>query len=296
MPQPHRILSIGEILWDCLPQGLFLGGAPLNVAYHVRKLGGDSTILSRIGSDFLGEQAMIRIRNSGIDDALIGRDTELPTGYVNATIDDNGDAHYEFPEEVAWDAIHRNPVNEAWFSPWDVIVFGTLALRRAPNREFVSRLLTNSHGLKICDINLRPPFQDRMEILDIASKADVLKMNQAEGAFLLGMRPGSMPAEVLLRKVSEFFEDKPVCITLGGQGALFRAPGSMPIRAHAPVAEVIDTVGSGDAFTAALVIAFADDGNISVQDLEWCCKVGTTVATKPGAMPHYPAPMRQRFT
>lgn len=295
MPIPHRILCIGEILWDCLPQGLFLGGAPLNVAYHIKKLGGESSILSRIGADFLGDQSLLRIRNAGIDDSLIGRDPNLPTGYVDAILDENGDAQYHFPDEVAWDAIHRNPVNESWFSEWDAIVYGTLALRHAPNREFVSRLLTNSPGLKVCDINLRPPFQDRMEILDIVAKANVLKMNQTEAAFLIGMRPGSMPAEVLLRKVSDFFGDKPVCITLGGQGALYRSPGAMPIRAHAPVVDVIDTVGSGDAFTAALVTALADDGNISVQDLGWCCKVGSTIASKSGAMPHYAAPVREHL-
>jgi fructokinase len=139
-PKP-RVICFGEVLWDSLPAGLFLGGAPLNVAAHLALLGADPAIVSCVGTDYLGDEAIRRARDMGVDTRFVALDTELPTGTVAARLDARGNATYSFGERVAWDQIPTAAGLEEAVAGAQALVFGTLALRKPANRELLERLL-----------------------------------------------------------------------------------------------------------------------------------------------------------
>jgi len=155
-----EILCVGELLWDALPAGLFLGGAPFNVACHLRAAGAAVTMVTRVGNDQLGDEARRRVARFGVSTDLVQVDTSLPTGFVRVTVADDGNAAYDILEPAAWDNLETTRTLLDRADAAQAVVFGTLAQRGGVTRDTLRRIL-DTRALKVLDVNLRPPYDDR---------------------------------------------------------------------------------------------------------------------------------------
>ncbi|MFI5357398.1 MAG: carbohydrate kinase, partial [Opitutales bacterium] len=294
LPMPERtpaILCFGEILWDFLPEGLFPGGAPFNVAYHLHRLGANVRLLSGVGRDLLGDELLRRLKAWGIATDALARHQGLPTGYVVATVAPNGDATYEIVPSVAWDqiAVPEDGVRAAMHAR--ALVFGSLSQRSTFNRAALDRLLAvlPATAWRVFDVNLRPPHDDLELVRALARQATLLKLNSAEAARLAAggaESPGREEADA--RALAAQAGSAIVCVTAGARGAGLLRGGAWHWEPGREVA-VADTVGAGDAFLAALLTGLLD-GQLSDRDcLARACRLGEWVATQRGATPTYPA-------
>ena len=284
----EEIICIGEILWDSLPSGLFLGGAPLNVSLHLSNLNERVAIASRVGDDRLGHESLRRIKNRDLSVNLIQKDINRETGFVKVTIDDNGNPTYEVVEPVAWDGIELSEallsrVDDAW-----AIVFGSLAQRSETSRNTIQQLC-EGRCLKVFDINLRTPFIDHLIIEQSLSKTDILKLNKYELSTLRRWYklPGNIQEAVLALSIE--FNIPIITLTCGNCGSAllyrnewFEHPGFK--------INVADTVGSGDAFLAALLYGLksGEPGDVI---LKLANAAGAYVASQNGAAPEYDVSM-----
>jgi len=277
-----EILCVGEVLWDALPAGLFLGGAPFNVACHLRAAGQPVAMVSRVGSDHLGDEARRRMAGYGVTTDLVQVDKSLPTGLVRVTVDDGGNAEYEIVEPAAWDAIVPDDALLRRAAEARAIVFGTLAQRNAVTRGTIERLW-ETDTLKVLDVNLRRPHDDAEIVRRSLRHADVVKMNDAELlriAEWFGVR-GSV--REMTTALAETIKCETVCVTRGRDGAVLWRDGRWTEHAGFEV-EVRDTVGAGDAFLAVLLAGLltgAEDHAL----LQHANLIGAYVATHPGAVP-----------
>lgn len=281
------VLCFGEILWDFLPEGLFPGGAPFNVGFHLHQLGADVHVVSAVGRDVLGDELLARLRGWGIDTALISRHLGLPTGHVRAQVDARGDAHYEIMSSVAWDQIvvTHDVVQVAAAS--QAIVFGSLAQRSPFNRNALERLLAvlPPQAIAVFDANLRPPFDDLDLVRTLAARSTVLKLNAAEAARLAAGEP-EWPGreEVHARALAARTGTPVICVTAGARGAgLLR--GEVWTWEPAQPVQVVDTVGAGDAFLASLVTSLLEGRSSDGELLARACRLGEWVASRRGATP-----------
>jgi fructokinase len=277
-----EVLCVGELLWDALPAGLFLGGAPFNVACHLSAAGVPVAMVSRVGADRLGEEAVRRAQRYGVGTDLVQVDPTLPTGFVSATIDDSGEANFVIVDGVAWDAIEPNEVLLARAEKSRAIVFGSLAQRHATTRRTIERLWA-SKALMVFDLNLRPPFEDPEVIRRSLQRADVVKVTTEELQLLaswFGLLRGDRESASAL---SRLFSCPVICVTRGPAGAALWRDDSWTEHPGFEV-EVRDTVGAGDAFLAVLLA-----GLLSGADSETLLKnanlMGAHVATQFGALP-----------
>lgn len=287
-----RILCFGEILWDFLPEGLFPGGAPFNVAYHLHRQGADVQLLSGIGRDLLGDELLRRLRHWKIDTDTIERHQGLPTGYVIATLSERGDASYEIAPSVAWDQILVGEDALRAAVKADALIFGSLAQRSAFNRAALERLLAviPTQAWRVFDVNLRPPHDDLELVREIAAATTLLKLNAEEAARLTTGAAQETPGqeEDHARALAESTQCPIVCITAGSRGAGLLRAGTWHWEPGRDVS-VVDTVGAGDSFLAALVTHLLP-GRLSDREcLERACRVGEWVASQRGATPSYPS-------
>lgn len=279
-----EILCVGEILWDALPDGLFLGGAPFNVARHLRALGEKVAFASRVGEDRLGDEALRRLEAHDLDTNLIQVDDSLPTGFVRVGLDYTGEPDYEIVEPAAWDAIALTESLRAQAEDAAALVYGSLAQRARTSRDTI-RALCETDALGVFDVNLRPPFVDRKRIEYSLLHADVVKLNDEE---LQRMRTWfGLPdaAEEAMSDLASTFSCETVCVTRGDEGArLWKNGKCWDHPGHA--VEVTDTVGAGDAFLAALLSGLLKnrDGDTL---LDCANRLGAYVASRPGAFPSY---------
>lgn len=279
-----EILCVGEILWDALPDGLYLGGAPFNVACHLRALGETVTFVSRVGDDVLGEEALRRLRARNLDADLMQVDDTLPTGFVRVGLDDTGEPDYEIVEPAAWDAIARSSALQERVDEAAAIVFGSLAQRAAPSRETI-RALGTTEALRVFDVNLRPPFVDRAVIEASLHRADIVKLNDEEFERLSGWFDLPNDKEAGMSALAAAFECETVCVTCGGDGAHLWSEGEYWTH-PGYTATVVDTVGAGDAFLAAL-LSGSLDGRRGDALLDLANRLGAIVASRSGAFPSY---------
>lgn len=277
-----EILCVGEVLWDALPEGLFLGGAPFNVACHLRGAGLPASMVSRIGDDRLGEEVLRRATRYGVGVDLIQVDPTLPTGFVRVAIDEGGNPAYEILAPAAWDAIEPSEPLLRRAREARAIVFGSLAQRDARSRATIARLW-ESDAMAVFDVNLRPPFDDRDVVDRSLRRADVVKLSELELAsvaewFALRGTPRAQVAAL-----AETFSCDVVCLTRGSEGAALWHDGRWTEHPGFKV-EVRDTVGAGDAFLAVLLAGlFAGGSDASL--LQHANLIGAYVATQYGAVP-----------
>ncbi|MBP9825760.1 MAG: carbohydrate kinase, partial [Thermoanaerobaculia bacterium] len=213
------VLCFGEILWDSLPHGLFPGGAPLNVAYHLRKFGLRPVLVTAVGRDRLGEEMLRRLEAWNIDATGVALDPDWPTGLSRVTLN-GGSPGFEIARDAAWDRIQLSPEVREVASGCAAVVFGSLAQRTEHNRLQLAALLALCPtALRVFDVNLRPPFEDAQIVWNLARRADLVKLSDQELASLLGesLTPADFAAAT--RRFALRADVRQVCLTAGALGA-----------------------------------------------------------------------------
>lgn len=277
-----KILCVGEVLWDALPEGLFLGGAPFNVACHLRMLGENAAICSSVGNDVLGEQVIKRAKQKSLDTSLIQINSDYRTGIVNVTLDVDKNASYEIVEPVAWDFIEPNNLLLDEIEKSDYLVFGTLAQRSLVSQKTIEQLRSFCK-INIYDVNLRPPFND-IDIIERSLKsADIVKMNEDELKQLAAWFKLSEKFELSITDLANKFNCSTVCITKGDKGSAIFRNNKLSQQKGFKV-EVKDTIGAGDSFLAALIHGILKE-QTNEDILKFSNAVGAYVASKKGAIP-----------
>jgi fructokinase len=282
----NLIVSIGEIVWDQLPARSVLGGAPLNVAYHLQARGLPVLVASRIGADNLGRQTLARIKDIGLAVDAIQLDDQHPTGQVVVTMDSHNEPHFDIAKPAAWDHIQAAAVEKVVAGRPFHLVFGTLAQREPESRTTIRRLWQQATTI-FYDVNLRPPFTDLDHVKASLQVAQVVKVNSAELAVLNGALVGKRGnEEEVAAALLALFDLKLLAVTRGSKGALLITPEQCYAHPGFQVT-VADTVGSGDAFFSGIIA-----GYLAGTDLPDCLqeanRLGSYVASKPGATPAYP--------
>lgn len=278
-----RVICVGETLWDILPNGEFLGGAPMNVALHATRLGLSAAVVSRVGADARGQRALERMHALGVDTQLVQIDALRPTGIAAATLGPDGSASYQFPSPCAWDAIEATA--EALVAATGAtVVYGTLAQRAAESSAAVSQLLDVA-AWRVFDANLRAPHDDRAITLAGLARADFVKLNEHEVvsiAHWLGLEP---TAESLWAGLRASYPIRSLCVTEGEKGARLWHDDSYVVQPAFPTV-VVDTIGAGDSFLAMLLSELLR-GSAPVDAMRRAAKLAAFVASKPGASPDY---------
>jgi len=278
-----EILCVGEVVWDALPAGLFLGGAPFNVACHLSAAGLPVALVSRVGRDHLGDEVIRRAAWYGVDTTLVQRDDVRPTGLVRVTVDDVGAASYEIVDPAAWDAIAATPELLDRAASARAIVFGSLAQRSEVSRRTIERLW-ETDALLVFDAKLRPPHDDPAVVRRSLEHAVMVKVTEPELRqlaewFALDDDSIAQTAE----SVATMFGCDIVSVTRGREGSGLWHDGRWTEQPGFEV-EVRDTVGAGDAFLAVLLAGLlrgTDDRTL----LRHANLAGAYVATQSGAVP-----------
>lgn len=298
------IVGIGEVLWDVFPDGPRFGGAPANFACCAAALSGGKTpvaVVSGVGRDDLGSRALATLSGRGIDVSHVTA-VDFPTGTVKVTLDAAGRASYVIASGTAWDNfLASEPLTEL-AGEASAVCFGTLAQRSPVARRTIRRFLqqTSDACLRVLDVNLRAPYWDRDVLLESLSLANVLKLNEEELPILaeaLGLETSTETltemskdsAELaMLHRLAADYSLRLVALTQGEKGAtLVTGAGEVDFAPGLRV-EVADTVGAGDAFTAALVVGLLR--GLPMETINrWATRVAAYVASQPGAAPALPA-------
>lgn len=295
---PRLIVGLGELLWDLLPSGKQLGGAPANFTVMSARLGNHAVIASRIGRDALGNEARAYLEPLPADLNYLQVDNEYATGSVSVTLQD-GQPEYVIHQPVAWDFLECTPEWMALAQRADAVCFGSLAQRHVVSREAIHEFLTATSDkcVRVFDVNLRKPFYDSQVLTASLERATLLKLNEIEMPIvmsLLGLGENSRADEASLlassRALLDRFPLKLVCVTMGSQGSLL-VTREEHHRHHGISTNVVDTVGAGDAFTAALVCFYLRGAPLAVLN-EAGNRWGSWVASQRGAMPTLPAKVR----
>lgn len=294
-----RIVGLGELLWDILPTGARLGGAPANFAVGCARLGAKSAVASAVGRDSLGEQARDLLQRAGVDTESI-QENDLPTSVVTVTLDAAGHAAYSIEQPVAWDALE-------WSSAWqrlapeaDAVCFGTLAQRSKKSREAVRKFVTHTRPecVRVFDVNLRSPHWDTDALRWGLEHATLLKLNEDELPQLLqAAEVQNLDGADEVAGAKALLSSAPsltmVCVTLGGRGSVLVTKGKAAVHPGFPCI-VADTVGAGDAFTAAMVTYWLRGAPLTGVAAA-ANRLGCYVASQPGAMPEFPAGLREEL-
>lgn len=281
---PQTICCIGEVLWDALPEGLFLGGAPLNVCYHLTVLGEQALMVSRVGNDRLGREALRNLKNRGVPAGYLQTDEEIETGFVKVNLSQKEGPDYEIIEPAAWDFISFTDSVAKLAKAADIIVFGTLGQRSEVSRKTIQQLIKGD-ALGVYDVNLRPPFDDPSIVRYSLREADIVKMNEDELMILAGWFSWSGQRDEAVEQLAGTFGCQQVCITCGKEGSILFNQGTWTRQEAIPV-KVRDTVGSGDAFLAGFIFGMTHF-KTDREGLQFASLLGAFVATKQGANPPY---------
>jgi len=284
--QRHIVVGLGELLWDLFPAGKQLGGAPANFAYITSLLGDQGIPASRLGQDSLGEDAICRLGELGLSTEFIQKDVQHPTGTVNVEVDRTGQPRFEISESVAWDFLEWTPQWQKLAEQTDAVCFGSLAQRSEQSCKTIRRFLLGlrKNAVRIFDVNLRQNFYT-VEVLAQSMKlATIVKLNHEELPRIMRFfDPQSLGEEDSARRLLSSHDMKLVCVTRGSAGSLLVSADERSEHPGFKV-KVADTVGAGDAFTAALVHGYLR-GTPLAQINETANRVGAWVASQPGATP-----------
>ena len=290
------VVGMGEALWDMLPEGRKLGGAPANFAYHVSQFGLDTRVVSAVGDDELGNEILANFAEKQLECQI--EKVTYPTGTVQVTLDEKGIPCYEIKEGVAWDNIPYTPALENLAKQTHAVCFGSLAQRNAVSRETINRFIDqmpeDENVLKIFDINLRQHFYSKELIEASLKKSNVLKINDEE-LVVVGEMFGFADIDfqdkcwILLAK----YNLKMLILTCGTEGSYVFTPGEVSFL-ETPQVQVADTVGAGDSFTGAFVAAILS-GKTVKDAHRLAVDVSAFVCTQNGAMPELSEELKNRL-
>ena len=284
LEKKHPIICFGEILWDILPGATVPGGAPMNVAYHLKKLGLEPALITRIGLDNYGKRLIQLMEKAGVSTEFFQMDFELDTGKVTASPGEGEDVHYEFAQPVAWDNIHWDEQFTPLVSNASYFIFGSLAARASASRSVLYRLL-EAAPYKVLDINLRPPHYTRPVLEKLLIEADLLKLNETELELLTGWFSGYRCETDRILALQDRFNIPKIVLTKGSQGSTINIDGVVYQHPGFTV-EVADTVGSGDAFLAGLLYSLIQ-GVGPPEAIEFASAIGALIASYSGPCPEY---------
>jgi fructokinase len=288
------IVGLGEALWDLLPTGKKLGGATLNVAFHVQQLlssrGGTGIVASRVGQDSLGNEIVARLADGGMTSEFVQRDAARPTGTVQVELRD-GQPHYKFAAGVAWDHLEFTPEWADLARRATGVCFGTLAQRSARSRETIWQFVDAAgSAIRLFDVNLRPPHYDGHVVVESCRRATHVKLNEEElpvVAHFLSLTAGAPVFQ--LAQLRARYELDAVVYTRGKRGTMLVLADNVisPAAVNYPEAADADPVGAGDACSAAILVGFAL-GMSPSRIGELANHLGAFVASQPGATPQLP--------
>lgn len=283
------VVGMGEALWDVLPEGKKIGGAPANFAYHVSQFGLPSCVVSAVGDDDLGREIIENFTAKGLKQLIA--DVPYPTGTVQVEIDQSGVPQYEIKENVAWDNIPYTERLESLAERTTAVCFGSLAQRNVVSRNTINRFLDvvsrNEENLIVFDVNLRQGFYNKEILCNSMKRCNILKINDEELVTVSRMfgYPGIDLQDkcwILLGK----YNLKMLILTCGINGSYAFTPGNVSFQ-PTPKVEVADTVGAGDSFTAAFISSVLKGKSVS-EAHSLAVRTSAFVCTEKGAMPTLP--------
>jgi fructokinase len=281
---PHNVVCFGEILWDILPTGAQPGGAPMNVAYHLKKLGSDPALITRIGFDDYGKKLVNILSESEVSTEYFQVDYDHSTGLVNASPNEQNEVVYDIVFPVAWDFIQWDDEFNSLMNDATYFLYGSLTSRNKVSRDTLYQLLDLAKT-KILDINLRPPHFNRSHVEFLLNKADILKVNIHELELITGWFSQFQNTIDRTKLLQDQFDIETVIVTMGGDGALVNCNGTI-LRHPGYNIQVADTIGSGDAFLAGFVHQLST-GSAPQKALNFASGLGALIATYNGACPAY---------
>ncbi len=283
------VVGMGEALWDVLPEGKKIGGAPANFAYHVSQFGLPSCVVSAIGDDALGKEIIENFTSKGLDQLIA--EVPYPTGTVQVEIDQTGIPLYDIKENVAWDNIPYTEHLDALAKRTKAVCFGSLAQRNVVSRETINHFLDtmpkDDDSLIVFDVNLRQGFYNKEILCKSMQNCNILKINDEELITVSRMfgYPGIDLQDkcwILLGK----YNLKMLILTCGINGSYVFTPGNVSFQ-PTPKVEVADTVGAGDSFTAAFIASILKGKSVT-EAHTIAVKTSAFVCTQKGAMPILP--------
>jgi len=277
-----NVICFGEMLWDMLPTGKMAGGAPMNVAIHLKNFGHNVSIISRVGRDDFGKELLEFIDKNELDAQFIQQGQNHLTGMVKVNMDEKNNVSYKIVKPVAWDYILLEDAALNAVKNADCFVFGSLSARAEQTFDTLKKLLAVA-PTTVLDINLRPPYYDKATVEFLLTKTDILKLNHSELDEIAAWFFEAHSMNEKLFQLSKMFNIKTICNTLGEDGAVLFHEGEIYKSAGFEV-EVADTIGSGDSFLASFIAHFLNQEKIE-KTLERACAVGALVAQNHGATP-----------
>jgi len=282
----RTVVGLGELLWDLLPSGKQLGGAPANFVYITSLLGDTGIPASRVGRDSLGDQALQELAQLGLSNAFVQQDPANPTGAVKVDIDSSGQPRFDISEPVAWDSLEWIPAWQQLAKEADAVCFGSLAQRSAQSRSTIRSFLqaTRPEAVRIFDVNLRQNFYTAQVLAESMKLATIVKLNHEELPRIMHFLEHENTAEKeSARRLLSSHNLKLVCVTRGSRGSLLVSKSGSSEHAGFRV-KVADTIGAGDAFTAGLTHEYLHGASLDGMN-EVANRVGAWVASQPGATP-----------
>lgn len=290
----YCVVGVGELLWDLLPAGKQLGGATANFAYHTNALGAQGILVSCVGNDTLGGEILNRLQSLKLDRRYVAVHPTAPTGAVEVRLDANGVPDFIIHRDVAWDCIPTDDALTQLARQADAACFGTLAQRGDVSRQTIRDFLaaTRDDCLRVFDINLRQAFFNKEIVNHSLMVADVLKLNDAELPVVANMLGLSGTEADLIQRLIARYRLQMVALTRGSQGSRLYLPGKVFEHPGFPT-NIADTVGAGDAFTAALTIGLlrrADPDQINEQ----ANRLASFVCSRSGGTPEIPRDLLPR--
>ncbi|MFP4026200.1 MAG: carbohydrate kinase family protein [Candidatus Brocadiia bacterium] len=285
----YTILGLGEILWDCFEDERVLGGAPANFAYQVKQMGHTGIPLSRVGCDQLGEDVFSTLEEARLPTEFLQRDASHPTGRVLIEVDKAGVPDFAIVEDVAWDYLESDERWTRLARKSNAICFGTLAQRSAKSRQTIREVLlaaSEGGGELLFDVNFRQDFYNREIVERSLELCTALKLNHEEIVRLGELLAINGGEQKVCDRVMIAYDVNLVCVTRGPEGCTLYADQDR-VDAAVPPVEVVDTVGSGDAFSAGLMVKYLDGCSLS-SIAHAANLLGSFVAGRRGAMPAVP--------
>ncbi|MFO7908015.1 MAG: carbohydrate kinase [Pirellulaceae bacterium] len=289
------ITAIGEVLWDVFPDGSRFGGAPANVAGHAASLGAEATMVSCVGDDALGRQAISELDQRQVRTDYVRVSPDYPTGVVNVELDESGRPRFTIEEPAAWDDLEWSEALLQLARRCDAVCFGTLGQRSEPARQVIQHFVSAApvSAVRVCDVNLRPPFVDPNVIRESLERANVLKLSDEE-VDIVGNAAGCSGTESeILAELLDNWGLHLIAVTRGSGGATLLSNSERSDCGGIPT-EVVDTVGAGDAFTATMICGVLH--GVALSTINWhACRIASYVCSQSGATPPIPEQLVARL-